>query len=294
MKREAFAAMAAGRVLFLDGAMGSNLTKMGMPKNICVEAWILEHGNLVQELQRQYQQAGSDIIYAPTFAANRISLRKHGRAEEVRKLNMGLVELSRRAVGPDTLLAGDMTTTWELLEPLGDLEEEELAEVYREQASVLAEAGVDLLVAETMLSVAETEVALRAALEVCSLPVICTLTVQEDGRALFGGTAEEAVRVLQELGASAVGVNCSVGPDQLLPVVERMKKAAKVPLAVKPNAGHPVADSQGNPVYEMTPDEFAGHMKRLVEAGADLVGGCCGTTPEFIRALRREIPERKA
>ena len=177
MKREAFAAMAAGRVLFLDGAMGSNLTKMGMPKNICVEAWILEHGNLVQELQRQYQQAGSDIIYAPTFAANRISLRKHGRAEEVRKLNMGLVELSRRAVGPDTLLAGDMTTTGELLEPLGDLEEEELAEVYREQASVLAEAGVDLLVAETMLSVAETEVALRAALEVCSLPVICTLTV---------------------------------------------------------------------------------------------------------------------
>ena len=126
-----------------------------------------------------------------------------------------------------------MTTTGELLEPLGDLEEEELAEVYREQASVLAEAGVDLLVAETMLSVAETEVALRAALEVCSLPVICTLTVQEDGRALFGGTAEEAVRVLQELGASAVGVNCSVGPDQLLPVVERMKKAAKVPLAVK-------------------------------------------------------------
>lgn len=119
MKREAFAAMAAGRVLFLDGAMGSNLTKMGMPKNICVEAWILEHGNLVQELQRQYQQAGSDIIYAPTFAANRISLRKHGRAEEVRKLNMGLVELSRRAVGPDTLLAGDMTTTGELLEPLG-------------------------------------------------------------------------------------------------------------------------------------------------------------------------------
>ena len=184
-----------------------------------MEAWILEHGNLVQELQRQYQQAGSDIIYAPTFAANRISLRKHGRAEEVRKLNMGLVELSRRAVGPDTLLAGDMTTTGELLEPLGDLEEEELAEVYREQASVLAEAGVDLLVAETMLSVAETEVALRAALEVCSLPVICTLTVQEDGRALFGGTAEEAVRVLQELGASAVGVNCSVGPDQLLPVV---------------------------------------------------------------------------
>lgn len=293
MKREEFAALVAGRILFLDGAMGSNLVKAGMPKNICTEAWILEHREPILELQRGYRDAGSDIVYAPTFAANRICLKKHGREEQVRELNRGLVELTRQAVGTDVLVAGDITTTGELLEPLGELTEEELVQVYREQTSVLAEAGVDLLVAETMLSVEETRAALRAALEETDLPVICTLTVQEDGRALFGGTAEEAVRVLQAEGASAVGVNCSVGPDQLLPVVEKMKQAAKVPLAVKPNAGLPETDRQGNPVYRMMPEEFAGHMKRLVEAGADLIGGCCGTTPDFIRVLRQEIPSER-
>ena len=289
MKREEFQKAAAGRILFLDGAMGSNLMKLGMPKNICTEAWILDHEELMAGLQRQYRDAGSDILYAPTFAANRISLKKHGMEREVERLNRGLVEASRRAVGEGVWIAGDMTTTGELLEPLGDLEEQELLEAYREQAAVLAEAGADLLVAETMLSVAETEVALRAALEATDLPVFCTLTVQEDGRALFGGTAAEGVRVLQEQGASAVGINCSVGPDQLLSVVEDMKRAAKVPLIVKPNAGIPVTDSQGNSVYPMAPEEFVKYMKRLVEAGADLIGGCCGTTPEHIRLLRREI-----
>lgn len=293
MRREEFAAMAADRLLFLDGAMGSNLVKKGMPKNICTEAWILEHGELILELQKQYCDAGSDIVYAPTFAANRISLRKHGKENEVERLNRGLVELSRRAVGKSALIAGDITTTGELLEPLGELSEEELAETYREQVSVLAGAGVDLLVAETMLSVAETRVALRSALEVSELPVICTLTVQEDGRALFGGSAGEAVEILQAEGASAVGVNCSVGPDQLLNVVETMKQVAKIPLVVKPNAGLPATDGEGNPVYQMQPQEFAAHMKRLVEAGADLIGGCCGTTPEFIRALRRAIPAQR-
>ncbi len=288
MKRDEFQALASGRLLYLDGATGSNLMKKGMPRNVCTEAWILEHEETMAELQRQYRDAGSDILYAPTFAANRISLKKHGLEGEVEKLNRGLVEASRRAVGDEVLLAGDMTTTGELLEPLGELTEEELLEAYREQAAVLAKAGVDLLVAETMLSVAETSVALRAAREETDLPVLCTLTVQEDGRALFGGTAAEAVEVLQEQGASAVGVNCSVGPDQLLGVVESMKKAAKVPLIVKPNAGIPVTDSRGNSVYPMTPEKFAEHMKRLAEAGAGILGGCCGTTPEHIRLLRQE------
>ena len=289
MKREEFQVFAAGRILLLDGATGSNLMKKGMPRNICTEAWILEHEDLLAELQGQYREAGSDIIYAPTFAANRISLRKHGMEQEVERLNRGLVEASRRAVGDGVLVAGDMTTTGELLEPLGELTEEELLEAYKEQAAVLEAAGADLLVAETMLSVAETEVALKAALEATDLPVFCTLTVQEDGRALFGGTAEEGVRLLQEQGASAVGINCSLGPDQLLPVVESMKRAARIPLIVKPNAGIPETDSQGNSVYSMTPEAFASHMEKLVEAGAEIIGGCCGTTPEHIRLLREKI-----
>ena len=277
--------MASGRLLYLDGATGSNLMKKGMPRNVCTEAWILEHEETMAELQRQYRDAGSDILYAPTFAANRISLKKHGLEGEVEKLNRGLVEASRRAVGDEVLLAGDMTTTGELLEPLGELTEEELLEAYREQAAVLAKAGVDLLVAETMLSVAETSVALRAAREEPALPVLCTLTVQEDGRALFGGTAAEAVETLQERGASAVGVNCSVGPDQLEAVVRSMAKVARVPVIAKPNAGLPVITPEGEAVYSMNAQDFARHMKVLVDAGAGVIGGCCGTTPEYIRLL---------
>ncbi len=290
MKREEFRTMAEGRILFLDGAVGSNLMKLGMPRNICTEAWILDHEDLMAGLQKQYLEAGSQILYAPTFAANRISLKKHGKEQEVERLNRELVKASRRAAEGRALIAGDMTTTGELLEPLGDLTEEELLEVYKEQASILAEAGADLLVAETMLSVPETAIALKAALEVTDLPVFCTLTVQADGRALFGGTAAEGVEELQALGASAVGINCSVGPDQLLPVVESMKRVSQVPLIVKPNAGIPETDSQGNSIYTMTPEKFVKYMKQLTEAGADIIGGCCGTTPEHIRLLRREIP----
>jgi 5-methyltetrahydrofolate--homocysteine methyltransferase len=285
MDRKEFARMADSGIILLDGAMGSNMTKAGMPRNICVEAWILEHEETAVSLQRQYVEAGSRILYAPTFAANRICLKKFGKEQEVKRLNTGLVQLTRKAAGNRALVAGDLTTTGQLLEPLGDLTEEELYEVYCEQIRALDEAGADLLVAETMLSLPETEVALKAARDTCGLPVICTLTVQENGRALFGGTAAEAVETLQEQGASAVGVNCSVGPDQLKGVVRSMKEKARIPLVVKPNAGIPETDAHGEAVYRMTPEEFAGHMKTLIDLGAGLVGGCCGTTPEYIRRL---------
>lgn len=289
MNRKAFTELTEGKPVILDGATGSNLAKQGMPRDACPEAWILEHPELLCELQRQYADAGSQIIYAPTFGANRISLAKHGLERDVERLNAGLVELTRKAVGDRVLVAGDFTTTGELLEPLGELEEEELYDAYCEQLRVLVSAGVDLLVAETMLSVQETQVALRAALDVCELPVLCTLTVSEDGRALFGGTAAEAVETLQKQGASAVGVNCSVGPDQLTPVVAAMKEAAKVPVIVKPNAGLPEISASGEAVYRMMPETFVTHMERLVEAGAGMIGGCCGTTPEFIRQLTKRF-----
>ena len=285
MNREEFVSLTDHKVILLDGAMGSNMTKMGMPRHTCAEAWILEHEEPAAALQRQYVEAGSQILYAPTFSANRISLKKHGKEQEVKRLNTGLVQLTRKAAGGKALVAGDLTTTGELLEPFGDLTEEELYEVYCEQIRALADAGADLLVAETMLSVQETGVALKAALDVCGLPVICTLTVQENGRALFGGTASEAVETLQAQGASAVGVNCSVGPEQLKDVVRGMKEKAQIPIVVKPNAGMPETDEKGQAVYRMSPEKFAEHMKELIELGAGLVGGCCGTTPEYIEKL---------
>ena len=169
-------------------------------------------------------------------------------------------------------MAGDVTTTGKLLEPRGEISYQELFEVYREQIAILADSGADLIVAETMLDVEETLVVLDAAQSVCDLPVMCSLTLESDGSAVYGGTAVDAVEALQEMGAAAVGLNCSVGPDQLEAVVASMKSVAKVPLIVKPNAGMPDIDSNGVAHYNMSPERFAASMKRLIEKGASLVG----------------------
>ncbi len=290
MTREEFRSLTEGQIVLLDGATGTNMMKAGMPRHACAEAWILEHPEAIQSLQAAYAEAGSNIVYAPTFSANRISLAKHHLEQDVERLNAGLVRLSREAVGSDVLVAGDMTTTGEMLDPLGDLTEEELFEAYREQALFLDRAGVDLFIAETLMCVQEAETALQAVRSVCDKPFMCTLTVQENGRAWFGGSAAELAEKLSAEGADAVGVNCSGGPEQMLPVIVEMVASASVPVIAKPNAGLPVTDGSGNSVYTMGAEEFAGHMKRIAEAGARIIGGCCGTTPEYIRKCR-EIKE---
>ena len=276
-------------VLLLDGATGSELRRMGMPVGVSTELWAYEHPEAVVALQRAYVDAGSDIIYAPTFSANRMGLEMHGAQERLKELNTKLVKLSKEAAGGRAWVAGDITTTGKPMEPVGPISYQTLFDIYREQIEVLAEAGADLLVAETMLSVDETACAVEAAKSVCDLPIFCSLTMEADGHLLFGGTAVEAVETLQALGASAVGLNCSVGPDQLEAVVAAMKAVATVPVIAKPNAGLPVMDEQGRAHYSMAPDAFASAMKGLVAAGAGIVGGCCGTSPEYIRALKGAI-----
>ena len=287
-----FQALTAKGVLLLDGATGSNLRAAGMPVGVCTEQWVLRHPAVLMDLQRAYAGAGSRIVYAPSFSANRVSLEGFGLGDQVAVMNKALVRLSKEAVGDRCLVAGDITTTGKALEPAGDMSIARLFDVYCEQAAALAEAGADLIVAETMLSVDETTVALDAVRSVCGLPVMCTLTLEADGSALWGGNGVEAVETLQELGAAAVGVNCSVGPDQLAAVVRSLRQAARVPIIAKPNAGHPVIDDQGRAHYSMGPAEFARHMRTLVEAGASIVGGCCGTTPEYIRAMAEELQIR--
>ena len=289
MNREEFAALCQSRPLLLDGATGSNLMKRGMPRGVCTELWIDAHPEILLDLQREYVAAGSDIIYAPTFSANRHTLQREGLGAQVGELNRRLVALSRQAAGGKALVAGDMTTTGVPLEPNGPMEYNRLHEIYREQAAALAEGGADLIVIETMLGIDETAVALEAAREVCDLPVLCSLTVQSDGSAYFGGNCVDAVEELQELGASAAGVNCSCGPEQLVSLVRNMKAVARIPLLVKPNAGMPAISDDGEAVYPMTAAEFASHMRVLLEAGANLIGGCCGTTPEFIAEMKREL-----
>lgn len=272
-------------LVLLDGATGSQLRAAGMPVGVCTELWAYEHPEVIVGLQRAYVDAGSDIIYAPTFSANRIGLGMHGLEDRLSELNAGLVALAKRAADGRALVAGDFATTGKPLEPVGTLSYTELLEVYREQVRVVVDAGVDLLGAETMLSVDECACFVEAARSVCDLPVMVTLTMEADGRLLFGGTAVEAVETLQALGASAVGLNCSVGPDQLEAVVAGMAAAARVPVIAKPNAGLPVIDEKGAAHYSMGPETFAASMRRLVDAGARIIGGCCGTGPEYIRAL---------
>ena len=285
MTREEFQKLAESGVILLDGATGSNLRKAGMPVGVSTELWVLEHPQVIQKLQMEYAEAGSQIIYAPTFSANRMSLAMHDFQGDIRKLNADLVSITKEAVGGRAYVAGDMTTTGKMLEPAGDTSYQELMQVYQEQAKALYNAGVDLIVAETMLSVDETVVLLDAVQSVCDLPVMCTLTVEADGTALFGGNAVEAVETLQEMGAVAVGLNCSLGPDQLESVVASMKKVAQVPVIAKPNAGMPVMDEFGMAHYNMAPEQFAASMKKLIAAGAGIIGGCCGTDPSYIRLL---------
>lgn len=280
MTKQEFRELVQAKTLLLDGATGSNLMKEGMPRGVCSEQWIYENPQVLQKLQREYREAGSVVVYAPTFSANRISLANHGLEDKVEELNRGLVCISREAVGEQCYVAGDLTTTGKQ-----DVPYEELFEAYKEQITVLADAGVDLLIAETMLGVDEVMAVLDAAAAVCELPVMCTLTVESDGSLFFGGNIYEAVETLEQMGADAVGINCSTGPDQLVSVVKNIRERVCIPVIVKPNAGMPVIDEKGNPVYSMGPEEFARHMKTLAEAGADIVGGCCGTTPAYIRKL---------
>ena len=271
--------------LLLDGATGSNLMAAGMPRGVCTETWILKHRDILKELQQSYVNAGSRVLYAPTFGANRMNLSLHHLEEHIKEMNDALVSLARESAKDMAFVAGDITTTGKMMEPAGDLTYETAFEVYKEQVSYLSQAGVDFIIAETMINIEETLAAVDAASQVCDLPVLCSMTVEADGSIFSGGNAVEAALALESAGASAVGINCSVGPDQLVSVVRNIKEAVSIPVIAKPNAGMPVIDDKGNAVYSMGAAEFAKHMKVPVENGASIIGGCCGTTPEYIKAV---------
>lgn len=288
MTREEFRTLVQSRPIILDGATGTNLQKAGMPVGICPEQWILENPRVLVELQEAYVKAGTDILFAPTFTANRIKLDEYGLAGKLASMNRELVALSKRAAGGRAYVAGDLTMTGQQLYPLGELMFEELVEVYREQAKVIYEAGADLFVVETMMSLQESRAAVIAIREVCDLPIMVSLTYNEDGRTLYGTDPATAVIVLQSLGADAVGLNCSTGPEAMLEPVAQMAEYATVPVLAKPNAGMPEL-VDGVTVYRTTPEEFAAVGAKLVEAGAAILGGCCGTTPAHIAALAAAV-----
>lgn len=293
MTREEFITLSKDHILYLDGATGSNLVKAGMPSGVCPEQWILEHQDVMLQLQKDYVQVGTNILYAPTFTANRVKLAEYHLEKNMTSMIRDLVAISKKAAestpGHPVYVAGDLTMTGEQLKPMGKMDLETLIDIYKEQILCLVDAGADLLVVETMMSLAETRAALIAAKEVCDLPVIATLTFEADGRTLFGTDAKTAAIMLESLGASAIGANCSTGPAQMENIISKMVSHTRIPVIAKPNAGLPFLDENGTTCYNMEAEEFAEEMEVLVNAGATILGGCCGTTPEFIRQIHERF-----
>ena len=280
----------------LDGATGSNLQDAGMESGECPEQWIVNHPDVFINLQKQYIEAGADVLYTPTFTTTSIKLAEYGLEERQEELTRTLVGLTREAIRQSgaerkIYMLGDISMTGVQIEPVGSMPFEELVDVYKEEVRYLLEEGVDGFAIETMMSLQECRAAVLAVKELCDLPILVTLTYQTDGRTLYGTSPETALIVLQAMGADAVGINCSTGPDQMQDAVRNMMEYARIPIVVKPNAGLPQL-KDGVTVYDMGPEEFAENMIPLMDIGATILGGCCGTTPEHIRKLKQAVSMR--
>ena len=269
----------------LDGATGSNLQKAGMPRGCCTEAWVLEHPDALIELQQSYARAGSQIIYAPTFQAQPIALERQGLAERTEEINAQLVKLSKQAC-PDCLVAGNLTTLATFTDSFDEENFDLLVENYQRQIRGLLEGGADLLAAETLMYPLEAEAILTAA-ELEQAGAVCySFTMQSDGSLFSGREAGPILRDLEQAGAAPVGFNC-VAADMMTPgLVSKLRRYVKGPLLCKPNAGIPTIGEDNIPQYPMEPEEFAAIVGQCVCMGATLIGGCCGTTPAHIAALK--------
>lgn len=285
MTKQEFFDFCKDKIIYLDGATGSNLMKAGMPIGVCPEQWILENEQALIELQTAYLDAGTNILYAPTFTANRIKLQEYGLQDRIEEVNTRLIRLSKQIAKDRAFVAADLTMTGKQLKPMGPLDFEELVDVYKEQIRYAENAGADLIVIETMMSLQETRAAAIAAMEVSNLPVMATLTFESDGRTLFGSDAKSAAITLSHLHVDAIGANCSTGPDEMCKIIEAMAEVTNLPLIAKPNAGLPSLDADGNTVYDMDSDTFSDQMVQIVQSGASILGGCCGTNPTYIRKL---------
>ena len=269
----------------LDGATGSNLRNAGMPKACCAESWILENPEPLVALQRAYAEAGSQILYAPTFQAQPIALQAVGLEKQTESVNEALIALSRSAA-PDCLIAGDITTLAAFCDSWDPNNFDLLVENYRRQIRGLIEGGADLLVGETLLYQQEAEAILCAAELEGAGAVMYTFTMQPDGSLFSGADAGKVLQELEASGAAAVGFNC-VAADMMTPyLVSKLRRYVKGPLICKPNAGIPTINDHGIAVYSQTPEEFADIMAQCAHNGATLLGGCCGTSPSFIRTLK--------
>ena len=287
-------------IYFFDGAMGTMLQAGGLKPGACPEEMNIIAPDVVKDIHKQYLAAGATIIETNTFGASRLKLDHYGFEDRVAEFNAAAVRIAKAAIaesGKDARVAGSMGPTGRFIEPLGDLDFEEAYEAFREQAAALAGAGADLLIIETCIDIQEMRAALLAAKDATDLPVVCQLSYSEDGRTVTGTDPQSAAVILDGLGADIIGVNCSLGPAELIPVVETLAANCRAPISVQPNAGMPFLQD-GKTCFPMDAEEFGTYGPKLLAAGATYLGGCCGTTPAHIAALVKNVqglkePERK-
>jgi len=280
-------------ILVLDGAMGTELHKKGLEVGECPEKLNLTHPEILTEIHRSYVEAGSDIIQTNTFGASRIKLDEYGLGEEVGEINRKAVELAKKAAKEDTIIAASMGPTGKLLEPIGDLSFSEAYEIFAEQAQILEEAGVDLISIETMTDLQEVRAAVIAVKETTSLPIICHLTYEESLKTMTGTDPVTAATVLEGLGVEVIGANCSMGPEGLLKIIKALGDNTAAYLSVEPNAGLPILDENNKTIFPMEAKEMAEYLQKFVDAGANIIGGCCGSTPEYIRLVAKQVKKLK-
>lgn len=287
MTGEALIQLAKTRPVLSDGAMGTMLQEYGLYAGACPELWNVEKPEAVRAVHAAYVEAGSRITSTNTFGGSRIKLAAYGLADRVAELNSAGANIAREAAGADNFVAGSVGPTGEFLEPLGDLSFDAAADVFAEQSEALASGGVDLILLETFSDLQEAKAALAGALRT-DLPVFCTFAFDTGGRTMMGLDPVKAAVEMSKAGASGVGANCGVGPDQTLEVISQIRNATLGIVIAQPNAGLPRV-VEGRTTYDSTPEEMAEFAAKSARLGINIIGACCGSTPQHIRAMAAAI-----
>ena len=285
----------AGKILVLDGATGTNLQRRGLPAGTPSDLWVIDNPNAVAQLYRDFVEAGSDIILTNTFGSSRLHLGHAGLADRFEQTNRKAVELAFQAVaGTGTIVGGSMGPLGEMLQPYGMLSEADAEAAYAGQACILSDAGVDLLVIETQFDLNEAKAAIRGARSVTDLPLVCSFSYDRGVRTMMGVKPAQMAAELAGDGVVALGVNCGRSLEDNLKVLQDLRQAADLPIWFKPNAGLPHNDVEGTLQYEVTPEMMAEQVPLWIESGAKLVGGCCGTAPEHLKAIAKAVQAANA
>jgi 5-methyltetrahydrofolate--homocysteine methyltransferase len=279
------------KILISDGAWGTELHAHGLAPGECPEAWNLEHPDKVEAVAKAYVAAGSDIILTNTFGGSEFKLSQYSLADKVSEINQIGVELSRKAARSETFVVASIGPTGKFVEPLGDVSALAMESAFRKQIAAQVVGGADAILIETMTDLTEATIAIKAVRAICSLPVLVTMTFergQNGFRTMMGVTVKQAVTVLSNAGADVIGTNCGNGIEHTCEIITEMRSLSDKFLIAQPNAGMPRLVGEKT-VFDQTADDFARHVPKLVQAGANIIGGCCGTTPEHIRAIVRSV-----